>query len=87
MADPLYVQWSKQYRQERYMEHLAIEELQQRAGDLMINGLELTPEGTNAFVQLEGPGVDLWRKWTHVCDEFQLRFGPDQADWPSEWVK
>jgi hypothetical protein len=87
MPDSLQVQWLKQYRQARYMEHLALEELQHRAGDLMKNVVELTPEGKIGAVPVDGEGADLWRKWTHVCDEFQLRFGPFPAGFTSGWVK
>src|SRR5512147_166710 len=37
MPASLHVQWRKQYRRERYMQHLKVPELRQRAADLMIN--------------------------------------------------
>jgi hypothetical protein len=69
------------------MQHLKAEELRQRAGDLMVNVIELTPEGKIGAVPFDAEGTELWRKWCHACEEFQLRFGPYPAGWDTGWVK
>jgi hypothetical protein len=84
MGDPPYVQWQKEYCQERYMEHLTIDELHRRAGDVLTNLNELTPDRKIAVRQVDGEGADWWRKWTHITAEFELRFGPYPAGWSSE---
>jgi hypothetical protein len=84
MADQLHIQWRKQYRQKRYMEHLNIEELRRRAADVMTNVVELTAEAEIGVVPLHTDGEAWWQKWTHVLEEFQLRFGPYPAGWSKE---
>lgn len=84
MVDKLHLRWREQYRRERYMEHLKIEELRQRAGDVMTNLEELTPEGKIGAVAFDGEGRVWGEKWTHVLEEFQLRFGPYPAGWSED---
>jgi hypothetical protein len=84
MADSLQDQWRKQYRDKRYLEHLKVEELHQRAADVMTNIVELTADGKIGAVPVEGEGMEWWRKWTHILEEFQIRFGPYPAGFSRE---
>jgi hypothetical protein len=74
--DPLHIRWRKEYREKRYMEHLKVEQPHQRAGDGMTNLIELAPEGKFGAIPFDGEGAEWYRKWTHVVERFQLRFGP-----------
>jgi hypothetical protein len=73
----LNMQWRREYRAKRYMATLTVEELNRRGADLITNIVTLTPAGQIGCQDIpDGDGQDWWRKWTHVCDEFQTRFGP-----------
>jgi hypothetical protein len=51
---------------------------------VLTNVTELTPEGKIGVIPAEGDGLEWWRKWTHVAEEFQLRFGPYPAGWSKD---
>jgi hypothetical protein len=70
------MQWRREYRAKRYLETLTAEELNRRAADLVTNLLTLTPAGQIGLKPIEGESAEWHRKWTHVLDEFQARFGP-----------
>lgn len=75
---PRHVMWRRQYDHDRYMEYLSHAELLQRLKDILANFLELT-----ADVKLGLHLTDEGKRWlvlfTHVLEEFQLRFGPYPA--------
>jgi hypothetical protein len=71
------VQWRGEYRAKRYMEHVSVAELYQRAADLMMNLSDPTGEGGAGLVAVEGVGEQWWRKWTHVLEEVELRVPPE----------
>lgn len=79
-AEQLDAQWRTQYRDQRYMEHIPLQELNQRAAYLVTNLTELTPEGTLGVIPADGEGQEWWRRWAHVLEEFQLRGMPRSAD-------
>jgi hypothetical protein len=79
--------WRQQYRNHRYMEHLNIEELQQRAKGIYLNILVLTPEAKLGPVSLDDGGGYWMILFTHVLEEFKLRFGPYPAGFLDGFMK
>lgn len=71
--------WRREYRSQRYLEHLAKDELDRRAADVMTNLLGLTPEGKMGLKDATGVGERWHVLWTQVLEEFALRFGPYPA--------
>lgn len=70
--------WRQQYRKKRYLKHAKKSDLDRRAGDLLTNIVTLTPSG-QVGAHCQG-GNDVWlERWTHVQEEFALRFGPYPA--------
>ncbi len=68
--------WRLQYRSRRYMEHLSDDEVRQRARDVFLNLLVITEEAKIGLPPIN-PESSYWMElWTHVLEEFALRFGP-----------
>ncbi len=68
--------WRNEYRQHRYMEYLSDEELRIRVKDIMLNMSTLTPKGQLGLHKLNDNGSFWMIKWTHILEEFELRYGP-----------
>jgi len=66
-------QWRKEYRENRYMEYVNIEAIEQRVRDIFTNHLILTPEGKLGLPSFEHGGGYWIRLFTHVLEEFQSR--------------
>lgn len=63
--------WRKQYRADRYMEGLTLDELVERGKDIMVNLLTLEE---NKKIGLIGRGGEYWMNtWTHIMEECVLR--------------
>jgi hypothetical protein len=60
------------YRDKRYLEHIPLPELEQRARDLAMNLTEVTPEGTLA-VRPSDDAAAWWAKWRDLLEEYELR--------------
>ncbi len=79
--------WRQQYRLSgRYMQHLKEEELQQRARDVFNNLIQLNHEPKISLpVPREG---EKWMiLWTHVLEEFVIRFGPFPSGFENGFMK
>ena len=68
--------WRAQYRARRYIQHLSSEELQQRAKDIVLNLTVITEEAKLGLPPMNDEGKYWMTQWTHVLEEFKLRFGP-----------
>ncbi|NMC44594.1 MAG: hypothetical protein GYA46_11810 [candidate division Zixibacteria bacterium] len=82
-----HLKWREQYHSRRYMEFLDEEGLRQRAKDIFANLLELTKESkigllTSPFER------NMWlRIWTHVLEEFKIRYGDYPAGFKGGWFR
>jgi len=82
--------WRLQYRQDRYAKHLTPPELNQRIRDIVVNMLEVTPNGIGiGSMDIGADEVSnastLWfEKWTHMLEEMKLRYGPYPAGFSRE---
>lgn len=83
MADEVKIKrhelWRLQYRSHRYLEHLTDKELKQRAKDVHCNSLVLTEQGKIGLHPINEGGIYWLETWTHVLEEFELRYGPYPA--------
>ena len=70
--------WREMYRADRYMAHLTADQLEQRAADEISNIGVITDEGKLGAQRLEEL-VPWLIRWTHVLEEFRLRYGPPPA--------
>ena len=68
--------WRQQYRLRRYMEHLKEHELQQRASDVFNNLILLNEESKIGLPKITNESEKWMILWTHVLEEFFIRFGP-----------
>lgn len=66
----------EQYRANRYLEHLSDDDLKQRSKDIFVNLLILTEDGKIGHIQPNDEGKKWMSLWTHVLEEFEIRFGP-----------
>jgi len=71
--------WRAQYRARRYMEHLADDELRQRAKDIFLNLLVLEKNVKIGLLQMNSEGQQWMILCTHILEEFSMRFGPYPA--------
>lgn len=79
--------WQAEYRADRYMAHLNKEELEQRAKDVFINVLVVTRENKISTNPLDEGGL-LWMiLWTHVLEEFALRYGPYPSGFQNGFIR
>lgn len=67
--------WRNVYRQNRYMEYLSQEDLESRTRDILTNMTTLTEMGQISLHDLNDVGEYWMIKWTHVLEEFQIRYG------------
>ena len=65
-----------EYRSHRYLEFLSDVELRIRAKDIFLNMAILTPKGQLGLHSLDKGGMFWIDKWTHLLEEFVLRYGP-----------
>jgi len=79
--------WLAQYRTRRYMEHLAENELRQRAKDVFLNQLVLTKEAKIGLPPINAEGQYWMILWTHVLEEFVIRYGPYPAGFTNGFMK
>lgn len=64
------------YRERRYMEHLTTEQLEQRAKDILVNVIEVTPEARIGLPPVD-ERHDYWMTlWAELLTEFAIRHGP-----------
>ncbi len=77
----------QQYRLRRYMEHLSIQELEQRAKDIFLNQLVLSEEKNIGLHPLEQEGEYWITIWTHLLEEFNLRYGPYPSGFTNGFIK
>lgn len=68
--------WRLEYRQNRYMEFLSLDELVERTKDILTNMSILTAEGKIGLHGVNDVGKFWMIVWTHVLEEFVLRYGP-----------
>jgi hypothetical protein len=68
--------WRQQYRSRRYMQHLGHEEVRQRARDVFLNLIVITEEAKIGLPPINPESTYWMELWTHVLEEFVLRFGP-----------
>lgn len=68
--------WRQEYRNHRYMEYLTREELIERTKDVLANMSTLTEKGQLGLHGLDDVGKYWMIVWTHVLEEFVLRYGP-----------
>jgi len=79
--------WRLQYRQRRYLEHLSEQDLQQRAKDILCNITVLTDTGKIGLHPVEDEGGYWIEIFTHLLEEFQIRFGPFPAGFTNGFIK
>ena len=68
--------WRQEYRKHRYMEYLSCEELVDRTKDILANMTTLTEKGQLGLHGLGTVGQYWMIIWTHLLEEFVLRYGP-----------
>lgn len=79
--------WRQQYRLRRYMEHLKEDDLQRRAKEI-INNLTLLNEESKISPLPLSIKTEKWMiLWTHVLEEFVIRFGPYPAGFTTGSMK
>lgn len=79
--------WRKQYRFDRYMKHLSDQELKQRARDIFVNQLVLTNDNKIGLHPIDGEGEYWVIIFTHLLEEFVLRFGPYPAGFTDGFIQ
>jgi hypothetical protein len=79
--------WRAHYRARRYMEHLTDDELQQRAKDVFLNMLVITQEAKIGLPPISPESTCWMEVWTHVLEEFVVRFGPYPAGFGTGFMK
>ncbi len=79
--------WRLQYRQRRYMEYLNDAELKQRARDIFLNVTTINNENKIIPVPLNEGGDEWIILFTHICEEFKIRFGPYPAGFTDGFIK
>lgn len=75
------------YRARRYMAHLNDDEIKQRARDIFLNLLVLTREAKIGLPPIDAEGQKWMILWTHVLEEFVLRFGPHPAGFTDGFIR
>ena len=79
--------WCQQYRLIRYMEHLKEDDLQQRAKDVFNNLTLLNEESKISLPKLSSDTEKWMILWTHVLEEFCIRYGPNPAGFTTGFMK
>lgn len=67
--------WRNEYRSHRYMEYLSELELRVRTKDIIQNMTTLTSKGQIGLHSSDDNGIFWMIKWTHILEEFVLRYG------------
>ena len=75
IAMPRHEMWRFQYRKNRYLEHINIEDLEQRFADIFNNVTILTDECKISLHPFENGGREWMELFTHVLEEYVIRFG------------
>jgi hypothetical protein len=79
--------WRQQYRLRRYMEHLNEDDLQKRANDIFINLTLLNEDAKISLPKLSSDTEKWIILWTHLLEEFVIRFGPYPAGFTNGFMK
>ncbi len=77
----------QQYRLRRYMKHLKEDDLQQRTKDVFNNLTLLTEESKISLPKLSIETEKWMILWTHVLEEFVIRFGPYPSGFTTGFMK
>jgi hypothetical protein len=78
--------WRTAYRASRYMEHLTESEVQQRAKDIFLNLMVLTEENKIGLPPIDAEGCHWMVLWTHILEEFMIRYGPYPAGFENGFI-
>ena len=76
-----------QYRLNRYMECLSAGELEQRARDILLNIITLEENNKIGVHSLEEEGEHWFTIWTHLLEEFCIRYGPYPSGFTNGFLK
>lgn len=79
--------WRLQYRNNRYMSILSSKELEVRCNDILCNLTILSPVGQVSFREINAEGKYWLVAWTHVLEEFALRYGPYPSGFKNGFTK
>jgi len=69
------------------MQHLSAHELEKRFKDIFLNQLVLTEDKQMGLNSMDEEGKYWIEVFTHLCEEFQLRYGPYPAGFKNGFVK
>lgn len=75
------------YRKNRYLKNVDDKEIKQRAKDIICNLLIITENNMIGFRPWAEGGNYWFTVWTHVVEEFALRFGPYPAGFSEDIIK
>ncbi|MET0461901.1 MAG: SEC-C metal-binding domain-containing protein [Chitinophagaceae bacterium] len=85
---PRHVIHRRNYRLRRYLEYLSREELEQRAMDVFTNLHVLNEELKYSLPSIKNTGGTYWMVlWTHVLEEFEIRYGQYPAGFTNGFIK
>lgn len=84
---PRHVVWRREYRARRYLERLSREELEQRAKDVFVNLHVLDEQLLYSPPPINNEGQYWMIMWTHVLEEFHIRYGPYPAGFTSGFMQ
>lgn len=73
---PRHEEWRRDYRADRYMAHISAAELETRAKDVYMNLLVISRAGKLGVLPTTTSGVQWMIAFTHLLEEFHLRYGP-----------
>lgn len=79
--------WRAEYRKHRYMEFLSKTDLEERTKQVLSNMTILSKEGKISLHGINHTGIYWLQIWTHICEEFALRFGPYPNGFTSGFIK
>jgi hypothetical protein len=79
--------WRINYRNNRYMEYISKEELEQRAKDIFSNLIILSPEGNCSLRKVNNDGLYWMIIWTELLEEFVIRYGNHPSGFESGFMK
>lgn len=83
----LHEMWRQQYHVRRYMEFLTKGELEQRAKDVFNNLVVITGDVKIGLHPMHEEGAYWMELWTHVQEEFEIRFGPYPSGFDNGFMK
>lgn len=79
--------WRMQYHSRRYMEHLSDDGIEQRVRDVILNQTVLTEENKIGLHPINKEGEYWMVMWTHLLEEFLIRYGPYPAGFDKKLIK